>query len=95
MSVKISERELARICRGIEEDREIICRHNPIGTEEEILLWMLLSCLVSYLSLSETETPCFTGKPDAQTYREAILFILKNRKTDDFDAEKYLLRFSV
>lgn len=87
---EISEKEFARICEGIYEDREIICRNNPIGTREETLLWMLLSCLVSYLSLSEVETPCFTGKPDAATYREAILFILKGRKTEEFDARKYL-----
>ncbi|MBA2493560.1 MAG: hypothetical protein H0V31_02550 [Acidobacteria bacterium] len=87
---KISEQEFARICRGIKQDRETICRHNPIGTSEEILLWMLLGCLVSYLSLSEIETPCFSGKPDAKTYRNAILFVVQDRKTANFDAEKYL-----
>ncbi len=87
---KISEREFARICRGIDEDREMICRHNPIGTGEETLLWMLLSCLISYLNVAEIETPCFTGKPTAQTYRDAILFVLKKRKTSDFNAETYL-----
>ncbi len=87
---KITEREFARICRGIDEDREIIVKHNPIGTEDEILLWMLLSVLSVYLSLTEIETPCFNGKPDAKTYRDAILFVLKARKTEDFDAEKYL-----
>ena len=87
---KISEQEFSRICAGIYEDRETICRHNPIGTPEETLLWMLLSCLVSYLSLSEIETPCFTGMPTAETYRNAILFVLNTRKIEDFDAEKYL-----
>jgi len=87
---KISEREFARICEGIREDRATICKHNPIGTEEEILLWMLLSCLIIYLSLSEIETPCFNGMPDAQTYRDAILFVLKDRKIENFNAEKYL-----
>lgn len=61
-----------------------------IGSEEETLLWMLLSCLLSYLSVSDLETPCFTGIPTAETYRQAILFVLKDRKTEDFDAEKYL-----
>jgi hypothetical protein len=89
MSV-ISEREFARICSGIYEDREAICRHNPIGTREEILFWMLLSCLISYLSLTEIETPCFTGQPTADVYRTAILFVLKDRKAEDFDAEAYL-----
>ncbi len=90
---KISEREFARICEVIIQDRETICKHNPIGSEEEILLWMLLSCLISYLSLSEVETPCFTGMPDAKTYRNAILFVLKDRKIDNFDTEEYLQRF--
>ena len=87
---EISEREFARICDGIYEDRETICRHNPIGTSEEILLWMLLGCLISYLNLTEIETPCFTGIPTADVYRTAILFVLENRKVGDFDAETYL-----
>jgi ssDNA-specific exonuclease RecJ len=87
---RISEDEFARICRGISEDRATIYRHNPIGTEEETLLWMLLSVLTIYLSLSEIETPCFNGMPTAETYREAITFILRERKTGEFDVEKYL-----
>ncbi|HYP50901.1 MAG TPA: hypothetical protein VEQ34_08165, partial [Pyrinomonadaceae bacterium] len=80
--IKITEKEFARICAGIDEDSESIFRHNPIGTREETLLWMLLSVLISYLSLSEIETPCFTGKPTAETYRQAILFVLRDRKAD-------------
>jgi hypothetical protein len=87
---RISEEEFSRLCRGVFEDRETIIKHNPIGTREETLLWMLLSILISYLSLSEIETPCFTGMPTAETYRQAILFILKDRKTAAFDAERYL-----
>lgn len=86
----LSENEFARICDGIVEDREIIIKHNPMGTDEEILLWMLLGCLVSYLSLSEMETPCFTGRPDAATYRQAILSILRDRREGGFEVEKYL-----
>jgi hypothetical protein len=87
---KISEAEFARICEGIIEDRESIIKHNPIGTREEILLWMLLSCLISYLNLTDLETPCFTGKPDAKTYRDAILFVLKDRRLKDFDPVQFL-----
>jgi hypothetical protein len=87
---KISEKEFARICAGISEDREIIIKHNPIGSEEEILLWMLLSILISYLSLEESEIPCFPNSTGAETYRQAILFILRDRKTEDFSTEKYL-----
>jgi hypothetical protein len=86
----ISEDEFARIVRGIAEDRESIIKHNPIGPPDEILLWMLLSCLISYLNLSEIETPCFNGKPDANTYRKAVLFVLDSHAADKFNATKYL-----
>lgn len=87
---KISETEFARIVDGIREDRDSIIKHNPIGPPDEILFWMLLNSLIIYLNLTELETPCFTGKPDLKTYRDAILFVLKERQSDDFDAGKYL-----
>jgi hypothetical protein len=88
----ISEDEFKRIVRGIAEDRESIIKHNPIGPPDEILLWMLLSCLISYLNLKELETPCFNGKPDAETYRNAINFVLKDRRAPPFDIEDVLIR---
>lgn len=90
---KISEAEFAKICNGIYEDREIIIKHNPIGSDEEVLLWMLLSVLISYLSLDENEIPCFPNSTSLETYRQAILFIMNDRKSEDFEVEKYLARF--
>jgi hypothetical protein len=87
---KISESEFKRIVDGIIEDRQSIIRHNPIGPDDEVLLWMLLSCLVGYLNLTDIETPCFTGKPDAATYRDAILFVLRERREPEFDPEPHL-----
>ena len=86
----ITEAEFARIVVGIIEDRDSIIKHNPLGTDEEILLWMLLSCLVSYLNLSDIESPCFTGKPDEKTYRDAIKFVLRDRMSVPFDVDRYL-----
>lgn len=86
----ISEAELSRIVGGIIEDRASIIKHNPLGPDNEILLWMLLAILTSYLNLTEIETPCFNGRPDARTYRDAINFILQNHRSDDFDEGKYL-----
>jgi hypothetical protein len=83
--IAITEKEFSRIVSGVYDDREVICRHNPIGTREEILLWMTMCCLSSYLSLSELESPCFPSKPDAETYRQAIGFILSGRMKDGFD----------
>ena len=91
---RITEAEFDQIVKGIIEDKEAIIRHNPIGTREEILLWMLLSCLISYLllnclvnylSLNEQETPCFKGRPDASTYRQAIESVLHDRRVEQFD----------
>ena len=90
----ISEREFARLCAGIIEDRESIYRHNPIGTEEETLLWMLMSCLISYLSLSDAEIPCFPGVPTAETYRQAIRYMVMEKKTEEFDVDRYLSEFA-
>ena len=86
---RISENEFSRIVQGIVDDRETIIKHNPLGTREEILLWMLSASLFSYLSLTDIETPCFSGSVNAETYREAIGFILKDRKAGDFDHAKY------
>ena len=90
----ISEKEFVRIAEGIAEDRDLIIRHNPIGTPSETLLWMLMSCLVSYQSLSDNETPCFTGRPDEETYKEAIRFIVRNHADPGFDPEPSLDRLS-
>jgi hypothetical protein len=91
---RISEEELRKIVDGIVVDRESIVRHNPLGTDEEILLWMLLSSLVVYLNLNDLETPCFTGRPDAATYRTAIEFVLKDRLIDKFDVGGLLDKLS-
>jgi hypothetical protein len=90
----ISEIEFDRIVEGIGDDRDLIIRHNPIGTPDETLLWMLMSCLVSYLSLNDNQTPCFTGRPDAETYKEAIRFILRNHADPQFDPEPTLDKLS-
>lgn len=89
---KISEVELARIVDGIVEDADSIYKHNPVGTREETLFWMLMSCLVTYLSLSELETPCFTGVPNADTYKEAVRFIVSARQDVKFALDPYLER---
>lgn len=86
----ITESEFARIVDGIAADRASIIKYNPIGTDDEILLWMLLACLSSYLSLDDNEMPCFTNKPDSKTYRDAIEFVLRDRRVGDFDLAHHL-----
>ena len=92
--ITINEVEFEKLVDDILNDRELIQKHNPIGTGEEILLWMLMGCLASYLSLDATETPCFPGRPTAKTYRDAVRFMLRGRTDPDFDAEPYLAKLS-
>ncbi len=90
----IDKPEFEKLVEGILSDRELILKHNPIGTDEEILLWMLMGCLASYLSLDATQTPCFPGRPTAETYREAVRSMLRGKMEPDFDAEPYLAKLS-
>lgn len=90
--IKITEEEFAKICNQIAEDSENITKHNSVGTREETLLWMLLGVLVYYLNLPEIEIPCFQRTPTAQTYKQAILYVLKDRKASEFDPETYIDR---
>ncbi len=91
---KISEREFAKICSDVANEGDIIYKHNPIGTREETLLWMTMSILISYLSLSEDEVPCFPGKADANTYRQAIEQIVGLRKEEDFSTSNHIEQLS-
>ncbi len=91
---KISEAEFSRIVEGLLDDADLIVKHNPIGTRDETLMWMLLSCLLSYLSIADDQAPCFTGRPDAATYAEAIRFIVRPRQAESFDVDQYLSRLS-
>ena len=86
----ISEIEFSGICKNIRAERESIIRYNPLGSDDEILLWMLLGVLAVFLSLSELETPCFNGKPNAETYRQAINHVLRDRRKSEFETGKYL-----
>lgn len=88
--VLITESRFRTICKDIRDDRAVILKHNPIGTTDETLLWMLLGCLTVYFGLTDAETPCFTGTPDADAYRDAINFVLQKRREGDFDAEQYI-----
>jgi hypothetical protein len=87
---RITRDEFERLCKGIIADRDSIVKHNPIGTEAETLHWMLLGVLISYLSLSEIETPCFNGVPTLETYRDAIRYVIGARRADDFEVDPYL-----
>lgn len=87
---KITEMEFVKIVDGIVEDRESIIKHNPIGSDAEILLWMLMSCLINFIGLTDNQIPCFPGKPTAETYQQAIGHIMSESCDEKFDLEAQL-----
>lgn len=91
---KITEKEFVKIVDGICEDRESIIKHNPIGSDEEILLWMLMSCLINFLGLTDQQIPCFPGTPTAETYRQAIGYIISESCDEKFDVAGQLCKLS-
>lgn len=91
---KLSEKEFVKIVDGVVEDRDSIIKHNPIGSDEEILLWMLMSCLINYLGLEGNQIPCFPGTPTAETYRQAICFIIAESCDEKFDVGAELRKLS-
>lgn len=87
---KITEKEFVKIVDGIVEDKSSIIKHNPIGSDEEILLWMLMSCLINFLGLTDQQIPCFPGTPTAETYRQAIVYIISESCDEKFDVASHL-----
>lgn len=88
----ITEAEFEKLVDGIVEDRESIFKHNPRGSEEESLLWMLMCCLINYLGVDDSELPCFPGSTGAETYRQAIDLIVSKAQAEKFDISFYLLK---
>ena len=87
---QISESEFARLAEGVGDDADTIFRHNPIGTRPETLLWMLVGVLTMYLDLSDAEMPCFPNTPTAETYAEAVRYVVRRYAVRPFDPEPYI-----
>lgn len=84
---RLKRSEFLRIAEGVRRDRETIIKHNSIGSDEEILLWMLMSCLINYLGLEGNEVPCFPGPTNSETYKKAIMFIVANTCEEEIEFE--------
>jgi hypothetical protein len=84
---RLKRSEFLRIAEGIRRDREAIIKHNPMGSDEEVLLWMLMSCLINYLGLEGDEVPCFPGPTNSETYKKAIMFIVANTCEEEIEFE--------
>jgi len=89
----ISEMEFKRLCDDIYADRRQVYAFNPNVSRREALLWMLLGCLVSLLSIPILEQPSVYGG-GSDPYEDAVCEVLKDRTEPAFDPGSYLLGLS-
>ena len=85
----ISEEEFRKLCADIYAEREQIYAFNPQASRRDALLWMLLGCLLSLLSVPADQLPD-AARASADPYGDAIREILRGRMSPPFAAEKYL-----
>lgn len=90
----ISEAEFAKLCDEIYADRHQIYEFNPSASRREALLWMLLGCLISLLSVPDSEQQSFYEPSSHDPYVDAICAILQNRMRPPFDPQAHLAELS-
>jgi hypothetical protein len=81
----ISESELKSVCDEIYRDRFEIYAFNPGAGRAEAVLWMLLGCLISLLSIDEEELQYLAGPSGQVSYADALCQLLKGRTEPPFD----------
>jgi hypothetical protein len=86
----ISEQEFRKLCDDIYADRFQIYAYNPNVSRREALMWMLLGCLVTLLSIPILEQPSAYGGTSDDPYGDAVCEVLQNRMERDFDPQIYL-----
>jgi hypothetical protein len=90
----ISAEEFEKLCRDIFADRCQIYSFNPNASRREALLWMLLGCLVSLLSVPILDQPSVYGGSRTDPYADAICELLQSRMDPAFDPRIYLAELS-
>jgi hypothetical protein len=82
---KISESELKRVCDDLYGDRFEIYAFNPGASHNEALLWMLVGCLISLLSVNEEELRTLFDSSGPTSYADAVCKLLEGRTQPPFD----------
>jgi hypothetical protein len=89
----ISEDEFRRLCEDIYRDRSTIYGFRPDARRGEALLWMLLGCLISLLSLSDAELQTLLADASgADPYNDAVCALLQARARPGFDCRPHVER---
>jgi hypothetical protein len=90
----ISEKDFKKLCDDIYMDRWQIYAFIPNVSRREALLWMLLGCLVSLLSIPILEQPSVYNGSSADPYGDAIREVVLAHTDMGFDPGDYLLELS-
>lgn len=85
----ISEAEFRQLCADIYADRLQIYEFNPHASRRDALLWLLLGCLLSLLSVPDEEMPDAT-QGSSDPYGDAIREILRGRMQPPFAADEHM-----
>ena len=83
----ISEGQFQRLCDEIYRDRLEIYGFRPGTGHREALLWMLLGCLISLLSVTDEELQLLVDASSQDPYRDAVRKLLQNRIEPPFETE--------
>lgn len=91
--MKISEQQFAKLCEDVYLDREQIYAYNPNMNRVDCLEWMVLGCLIAFLSIEISDESDKLETSTEHPYGEIICKLLENRMTKPFDAKFYLNEF--
>lgn len=86
----ISEDEFRKLCDELYADRHQLYSFNPSVSRREAVLWMLLGCLVSLLSVPVLDQPSLYGATSQDPYTDAVSEILDGRTEPPFDPRPLL-----
>ena len=90
----ISEAEFVKLCEDVYADRYQIYEFNPSSGRRDALLWMLLGCLMSLLSIPDAQQHSSNEDSSSDPYADAICEILQNRMRPPFNPRAYLAELS-
>lgn len=90
----ISQAEFIKLCDDIYADRQQLYEFNPGMSKRDAVLWMLLGCLISLLSVPVAEQASAGDKQSADPYGDAIRKILQTRVQPHFDPRTHLAELS-
>lgn len=90
----ISKADFEKLCDEIYRDRFEIYEFNPNASKREAVLWMLLGCLISLLSVTDAELQSLVDSSSTDPYGEAVCKLLVERGSPPFDPQPFVEELS-